>query len=75
MVGAGVLGVLLALHDLGLAARYCDELIVLHRGGVAATGSPAQVLEPGLLAEVFGIRGQLQVSPRGTVMLECLGPV
>lgn len=37
-------GVLLALHDLGLAAHYRDELIVLHRGEMAATGSPVQGL-------------------------------
>lgn len=67
--------VLLALHDLGLAARYCDEIIVLHQGGVAAAGSPEEVLSAELLAEVFGVRGQLQVSPQGILMLECIGPV
>ncbi|MGP6173888.1 ABC transporter ATP-binding protein [Corynebacterium sp. A21] len=67
--------VLLALHDLGLAARYCDEIIVLHRGGIAAAGPPAEVLSSELLAEVFGIRGQLHTSPQGTLMLECIGPV
>ncbi|KJS54545.1 ABC transporter ATP-binding protein [Streptomyces rubellomurinus subsp. indigoferus] len=48
--------VLTALHDLNLAAGHCDLLYVLRAGRIVAAGPPAEVLEPGLLAEVFGVR-------------------
>ncbi|ADO41873.1 ABC cobalamin/Fe3+-siderophore transporter, ATPase subunit [Ketogulonicigenium vulgare Y25] len=52
--------VICALHDLGLAARYCSRLIVLHAGRIAADGAPKDVLTPQLLADVFGVRAQLR---------------
>ncbi|MEV6978278.1 ABC transporter ATP-binding protein [Kitasatospora sp. NPDC093806] len=48
--------VLTALHDLNLAAGHCDLLYVLAAGRIVASGPPAEVLEPALLAEVFGVR-------------------
>src|SRR5690606_23431500 len=38
--------VLIILHDLNLAARYCDQLLLLGNGGVQASGTPEQVLQP-----------------------------
>lgn len=49
--------VLIVLHDLPLAARYCDELLVLAAGNAAAHGAPATVLDDHLLETVFGVRG------------------
>ena len=48
--------VVAVLHDLTLAARYADHLVVMDRGSVAAQGRPADVLTEPLLAEVFGLR-------------------
>lgn len=45
-----------ALHDLNLAAMYCDRLLVLRRGRVVATGTPQEVLTEELIAEVYGVR-------------------
>ncbi|KND33784.1 heme ABC transporter ATP-binding protein [Streptomyces acidiscabies] len=50
------LTVLAALHDLNLAAAYCDRLYVLDAGRVVASGTPEDVLQPALLADVFGVR-------------------
>ncbi|KQX42664.1 hypothetical protein ASD04_01460 [Devosia sp. Root436] len=47
--------VLLALHDLNLAASFCDSLVVLHGGRVAAAGPPETVLTPALLRQVYGV--------------------
>ncbi|MEE4424404.1 ABC transporter ATP-binding protein [Streptomyces bugieae] len=64
------LTVLTALHDLNLAARYCDELHVLSRGRIAAAGPPYDVLTPELLAEVFGVRAHRVRHPEsGAVQL------
>ncbi len=43
------------LHDLGMAARYCDRLILMHRGRIVADGEPMQVLSRENLASVYGI--------------------
>lgn len=43
------------LHDLNLAARYCDRLVLLDRGRVAATGTPEEVLRPLVLEPVYSI--------------------
>ncbi|MBB6553281.1 ABC transporter ATP-binding protein [Nonomuraea rubra] len=48
--------VLVVLHDLNLAARYCTELALLAGGRVVADGEPARVLTPGHLADAYGVR-------------------
>lgn len=56
--------VLVALHDLNLAAAYCDRLYVLHDGRVVTSGPPAGVLTPALLHEVYGVEAEVAVHPR-----------
>jgi iron complex transport system ATP-binding protein len=46
-------GVILAIHDLGLAARWCDRLCLLQAGRVRAFGAPREVLTEALLTNVF----------------------
>ena len=46
---------LLVTHDLTMAVRFCDRLLVLERGRVAAFGSPQEVLDSGALARVFRV--------------------
>lgn len=55
---AGRLAVV-ALHDLNLAARFCDRLAVLADGAILAEGTPAEVLTPDNLADVYGLRASI----------------
>ncbi|MFE5481963.1 ABC transporter ATP-binding protein [Streptomyces sp. NPDC056527] len=55
---------LLALHDLNLAALYCDRLYVLAGGRVVARGTPAEVLTPELLSTVYGVEAEVVPHPR-----------
>ncbi len=58
---AGAL-VIVILHDLTMAARYCDRLLLLDHGRIAADGPPADVLAPDHLADVYGIRAAIDLS-------------
>ncbi|WOX04543.1 heme ABC transporter ATP-binding protein [Microbulbifer pacificus] len=51
--------VVAVLHDLNLAARYADRLVMLADGRVQADGTPAELLQPELVERVYGYRGQL----------------
>lgn len=44
-----------ALHDLNLAASYCDRIYVFKRGTITAAGKPEALLQPTLIREVFGV--------------------
>ena len=59
--------VIVSLHDLGLAARWCSRLIVIDKGAVAADGPPRAVLTPALLRDTFGIRAFVQETDDGLV--------
>lgn len=48
-------GTMVVLHDLALAARFCDRLMLLDRGRVELVDRPASVLTPARLASVFGV--------------------
>lgn len=54
---------LAALHDLNLAASYCDRLYMMQAGQVVAAGPVQEVLTPDLLATVFGIGAHCGVHP------------
>ncbi|WP_029916483.1 ABC transporter ATP-binding protein [Caulobacter sp. UNC358MFTsu5.1] len=60
--------VVVTLHDLGLAARTCDRVLVLDRGRVASQGAPVEALSPGVLASVFRLDGALIDTPAGLVV-------
>ncbi|WP_022923636.1 ABC transporter ATP-binding protein [Serinicoccus marinus] len=47
------LTVVAAMHDLGMAARYADRLMLLERGTPVALGTPEEVLDEGLLSRVY----------------------
>jgi iron complex transport system ATP-binding protein len=49
----------IALHDLNLAAAYCDELVVLDAGRVVAAGAPADVVTERLVREVYGVASSI----------------
>jgi iron complex transport system ATP-binding protein len=62
---AGAL-VVVVLHDLAAAARYCDRLVLLDQGLIASDGAPGDVLSDDILAAVYGItawRGEANGRP------------
>ena len=50
----GGTGVMVVIHDLSLAAAWCDRLVLMHEGAVVATGTPREVVTAEHLAQVYG---------------------
>jgi iron complex transport system ATP-binding protein len=58
-------GALAILHDVNLAARYADRVVVLAKGRVVATGTPAEALAPEIISPVFEMPFRQVPDPAG----------
>ena len=61
--------VVMVLHDLNLAARYSDRIIVMKDGAIVASGPPAEVITAELLLEVFGLQARVLVDGDGALLV------
>jgi len=61
--------VVAVLHDLSLAARWADEVVVMDRGAVYAAGSAVSAITPRMLAEVYGVEARVETCTRGTLQV------
>jgi len=66
--------VIVSLHDLPMAARWCHRLIVLDQGRIVADGIPAAVLTPDLLQQVYRIKARIMKTGHG-IAIETTGLV
>ncbi|MBZ5638939.1 MAG: ABC transporter ATP-binding protein [Acidobacteriia bacterium] len=57
------LTLLIASHDLNLAGRFADRIVLLQSGAVAADGPPHEVLTPLNLRLVYGVRAEVRIDP------------
>ena len=55
--------VIMVLHDLSLACRYCDHLVVMGEGAIVEQGPPSDVITEELLSDVFGLRSKVIADP------------
>ncbi|TFD47707.1 ABC transporter ATP-binding protein [Cryobacterium frigoriphilum] len=55
---------IMALHDLNLAAAFCDHILLLQDGKLVAAGTPAEVLVPEIIGEVYGVECDIIEHPR-----------
>ncbi|MEV0007102.1 ABC transporter ATP-binding protein [Streptomyces sp. NPDC047973] len=67
---------IVALHDLNLAAMYCDQVVVLQDGRVIDVGTPDDTLTERLIADVYGVRAEItHPGPGDRPHIRFLGPV
>ena len=67
--------VVVALHDVSLAGRYCDRLTLLSEGRITAEGMPVEVLTPQNLRGSFGVETAVQIDPdTGCPQVWLIGP-
>lgn len=62
-------------HDLEMAARYADDVLVLNGGRIVAAGTPSEVLTEDLIASVFRMQASLHHSASGTLRIEYIAPI
>ncbi|MEX2703758.1 MAG: ABC transporter ATP-binding protein [Candidatus Freyrarchaeum guaymaensis] len=62
--------ILAAMHQLNLAARYCDKLVVLKQGRVVACGKPEEIVTQRLIEDVYRVRAIVKkISEAGLVII------
>ncbi len=57
--------VIAAVHDLNIAAMYCDTLAVMQAGRIVATGTPKEILTPELIQQVYGVHARVLQDENG----------
>lgn len=57
------LGVPVVLHDINMAARYCDEIIALHSGSLIARGTSSDIFTPQVLKDIYSIDMAIMAHP------------
>lgn len=62
--------VIAAFHDLELAARYADQLLLLDEGQLVADGPPRAVLTPRRIADVYRMEARVQTHPDGSLRID-----
>jgi len=62
--------VMAALHDLNLAAKFCDRLILINRGRILADGTPEDVLGLEAIGETYRVRTSLETTQRGSLFVD-----
>ncbi|MFC4349953.1 ABC transporter ATP-binding protein [Fodinicurvata halophila] len=64
-----------ALHDLDLAARYCDRLVLLEEGRVLAAGTPREVLTAANLAQLYRVEAEVSDDAEGRLRIHVVRPL
>ncbi|MBA8903512.1 ABC transporter ATP-binding protein [Phyllobacterium sp. P30BS-XVII] len=60
--------VVVSLHDLGLAARWCTRLVLIHEGKIVADGLPADVLTADHMRNIYGVETYLESTEQGLIV-------
>jgi len=63
----GGAAVMVAIHDLTLAARFADRIALLAEGALV-TGAPEEVLQPAALSRAFGVEVSTHRDPEGNLI-------
>lgn len=56
---------LIAIHDINLAARFCDRLLILGNGGLLADAAPTEALTPAVLARAYAVEARVEPCSAG----------
>lgn len=57
------LGIIIVIHDINLAARYCDELVALKQGRLLKTGRPSEIMTADVLKDIYNVEMNIIAHP------------
>lgn len=60
---------LVVVHDINIALRHADRVLMLKEGRLLAEGAPSRVITPEILAEVYGVRGRIEPCSQGIMQV------
>ena len=60
---------LVVVHDINIALRHADHVLMLKGGQLLADGAPSQVITPEILASVYGVRGRIEPCSQGIMQV------
>ena len=63
------------LHDVNIALRHSYHVVMMKSGRIVASGAPAEVITPESLAEVYGVRGRIELCSQGVPQVHIDGLV
>jgi iron complex transport system ATP-binding protein len=63
------------LHDLNLAGRHADHVVVLQRGSIYDAGTPDSVLTPTMLRDVYGVHADVVPGTGGASLVQAIASV
>jgi ABC-type cobalamin/Fe3+-siderophores transport systems, ATPase components len=69
------LTVVMAVHDLSIAARYADMMMMLKNGAIVAIGAPENLITPDRIREVFGVEARILHDPEAGLIVAPLRAV
>lgn len=64
---------LVAMHDINLVLRYCDQVAVIGNGAIHAFGPPEEAITPDVLRDIYQVEGQVEASASGAKMIYVSG--
>lgn len=64
-----------SVHDMNMALRYCDYVIALEKGQIAATGKPHEVITEKLMYDLFKVKTKIQINDDGSRYIQYLGGI
>ncbi|NLB75881.1 MAG: ABC transporter ATP-binding protein [Crenarchaeota archaeon] len=59
----------IAIHDLNLAARFCDRIVMMRDGKIFAAGTPSDVLTAGNIRSVYGVKVKISYDRNGLYII------
>lgn len=74
-ISTGRRSAVMALHDVNLAIRFCDNITVLRHGKAVSSGTPSDIVTPKMISDVYGVSARVEKCSAGVPFLLADSPL